>query len=157
MVETGHVSVSVLFLILAARIYGQMLTMSDLPQQMSSFATDANLGLYGFLALFIILLILLGTILDSVSIMVITLPLAIPVVKAMGGDPIWFGIVAVVAVEIGLLTPPLGITCYVVKSTIDDPRVTLNQIFAGAFPFVIIMLLVTILLAAFPQLSLVFV
>ena len=156
-VETGHVSVSVLFLILAARIYGQMLTMSGLPQQMSTFATDANLGLYGFLALFIVLLILLGTILDSVSIMVITLPLAIPVIKAMGGDPIWFGIVAVVAVEIGLLTPPLGITCYVVKSTVDDPRVTLNQIFAGAFPFVIIMLLVTILLAAFPQLSLVFV
>ena len=104
-----------------------------------------------------VLLILLGTILDSVSIMVITLPLAIPVIKTMGGDPIWFGIVSVVAVEIGLLTPPLGITCYVVKSTLDDDRVTLNQIFAGAFPFVIIMLLVVILLVAVPELSLFFI
>ena len=123
---------------------------------LSAFAVDADLGLYGFVALYIVLLILLGTILDSVSIMVITLPLAIPVIKTMGGDPIWFGIVSVVAVEIGLLTPPLGITCYVVKSTLDDDRVTLNQIFAGAFPFVLIMLAVVILLVAVPELSLVF-
>ncbi len=153
-VETGHVTVSILFLILAARIYGQMLAMSNLPQSVSTFAAEANLGLMGFMFLYIVLLVLLGTILDSVSIMVITLPLAIPVVQAMGGDLIWFGIVSVVAVEIGLLTPPLGITVYVVKSTLDDDRVTLNQIFAGAFPFVIIMLLVVALLVAFPQLSL---
>jgi tripartite ATP-independent transporter DctM subunit len=153
-VETGHVTVSVLFLILAARIYGQMLAMSNLPQQMGAFAIEANLGLYGFVALYIVLLIMLGTILDSVSIMVITLPLAIPVIADMGGDLIWFGIVSVVAVEIGLLTPPLGITCYVVKSTLADDRVTLNQIFAGAFPFVIIMILVTALLVAVPELSL---
>ena len=76
-------------------------------------------------------------------------------VQSFGGDLIWFGIVSVVAVEIGLLTPPLGITVYVVKSTLNDDRVTLNQIFAGAFPFVIIMLLVVALLVAFPQLSLV--
>ena len=155
-VETGHVTVSVLFLILAARIYAQMLAMSSLPQEISSFASNADLGLYGFLALFILLLILLGTILDSVSIMVITLPLAIPVVQSFGGDLIWFGIVSVVAVEIGLLTPPLGITCYVVKSTLDDDRITLNQVFAGAAPFVAIMLAVVILLAAVPELSLVF-
>jgi len=155
-VATGHVTVSILFLILAARIYGQMLAMSNLPQQMSALAVDADLGLYGFVALYIVLLIVLGTILDSVSIMVITLPLAIPVIKTMGGDPIWFGIVSVVAVEIGLLTPPLGITCYVVKSTLDDDRVTLNDIFAGAFPFVIIMVLVVVLLVAVPELSLVF-
>jgi tripartite ATP-independent transporter DctM subunit len=154
-IETGHVTVSILFLILAARIYGQMLAMSNLPQQVSGFAAEADLGLYGFMFAYIVLLVFLGTILDSVSIMVITLPLAIPVVASMGGDLIWFGIVSVVAVEIGLLTPPLGITVYVVKSTLDDPRVSLNDIFAGAFPFVIIMLLVVALLVAFPQLSLV--
>jgi C4-dicarboxylate transporter, DctM subunit len=153
-IETGHVTVSILFLILAARIYGQMLAMSNLPQMVSEFAVQANLGLYGFILVYIVLLVFLGTILDSVSIMVITLPLAIPVVASMGGDLVWFGIVSVVAVEIGLLTPPLGITVYVVKSTLNDDRVTLNDIFAGAFPFVIIMLLVLGLLVAFPQLSL---
>jgi tripartite ATP-independent transporter DctM subunit len=156
MVETGYVTVSVLFLLLAARIFGQMLAMSNLPQQMSAFVAEAQLGLYGFTIAFIVLVLLLGTILDSVSIMVITLPFAVPVVKALGGDLIWFGIIATVAVETGLLTPPFGISCYVVKSTLDDPRITLNQIFAGAAPFVLIMVMMLGLLIFIPELSLVF-
>jgi tripartite ATP-independent transporter DctM subunit len=156
MVETGYVTVSILFLILGARIFGQMLAMSGLPQLMSSLAAGAGFGLTGFVLLYLALAVLLGFMLDSVSIMVITLPFAIPVVKALGGDLIWFGVVAVVAVEIGLLTPPFGISVYVVKSTLDDQRITLHEIFAGAFPFVICMALVTLLLVFVPQLSLVF-
>lgn len=156
MVETGYVTVSVLFLLLAARIFGQMLAMSNLPQQMSAIVADAQLGLYGFALAFVVLAILLGTILDSVSIMVITLPFAVPVIKALGGDLIWFGIVATVAVELGLLTPPFGISCYVVKSTLGDPRITLNQIFAGAVPFVLVMMLMLVLLVFVPAISLVF-
>jgi TRAP-type C4-dicarboxylate transport system permease large subunit len=133
-----------------------MLTMAGLPQQMSAFATQANFGLIGFTVLFIAIVVLLGMILDSVSIMVITLPFAIPVIQSLGGDLIWFGVVAVVAVEIGLLTPPFGLAVYVVKSSLDDDRVSLNQIFAGAFPFVVIMVLVVALLVALPKLSLVF-
>jgi C4-dicarboxylate transporter, DctM subunit len=157
LVETGHISVSILFLILAANIYARMLAMSGLPQQMSNFIASADLGFYGFMALYVALLVLLGMILDSVSIMLIILPLALPVAQALGGDPIWFGIVTVIAVEIGLLTPPLGITCYVVKSTLADDRITLNDIFAGAFPFVLIMLAVTALLVAVPEISLILV
>jgi C4-dicarboxylate transporter, DctM subunit len=156
MLETGYITVSVLFLLLAARIFGQMLAISNLPQQMSALVAGAELGLYGFVAAFIVLVVLLGTILDSVSIMVITLPFAVPVVKALGGDLIWFGIISTVAVEMGLLTPPFGISCYVVKATLDDPRVTLNQVFAGAAPFVLVMLLVLVLLLYVPALSLVF-
>jgi tripartite ATP-independent transporter DctM subunit len=156
MVETGYVTVSVLFLILGARIFGQMLAMSNLPQQLSMLAAGLNLGLSGFVLLYVGLAIVLGCILDSVSIMVITLPFAIPVVKALGGDLIWFGVVAVVAIEIGLLTPPFGISVYVVKSTLDDQRITLHEIFAGALPFVIVMSLVVLLLVAVPELSLLF-
>ena len=156
LVETGYVTVSVLFLLLAARIFGQMLAMSNLPQQMSAVVADAQLGLYGFTLAFIVLVLLLGTILDSVSIMVITLPFAVPVVKALGGDLVWFGIVATVAVETGLLTPPFGISCYVVKSTLDDPRITLNQIFAGAMPFVAVMIMMLGVLVFIPEISLVF-
>ena len=156
MIETGYVTVSVLFLLLGARVFGQMLAMSNLPQHMSALAAGADLGLYSFIALYLIVVVLLGTILDSVSIMVITLPFVLPVVQHLGGDLIWFGVVSVVAVEIGLLTPPFGIACYVVKSTLDDRRITLNQIFAGAFPFVIVMGLVVALLIAVPKLSLVF-
>ena len=156
LVETGHVTVAILFLILAANIYSTMISMSGLPQHTSDLIASAGLGFYGFMAVFILLLVLLGMVLDSVSIMLIILPLALPVVQGMGADLIWFGIVSVVAVEIGLLPPPVGLTCYVVKSTIDDPDITLADIFVGAFPFVIIMVLVTILLVAVPELSLVF-
>jgi tripartite ATP-independent transporter DctM subunit len=156
MVETGYVTVSVLFLLLGARVFGQMLAMSNLPQQMSGLAINAELGLYSFIALYLIVVVMLGTILDSVSIMVITLPFVLPVVANLGGDLIWFGVISVVAVEIGLLTPPFGISCYVVKSTLDDRRITINDIFAGAFPFVMVMLLVVGLLVAVPGLSLVF-
>jgi C4-dicarboxylate transporter, DctM subunit len=156
LVDTGYVTVSILFLILGARVFAQMLAMSNLPQELSALAASANLGLYGFVLLYVLLAIVLGCILDSVSIMVITLPFAIPVVKALGGDLIWFGVVAVVAIEIGLLTPPFGISVYVVKSTLDDQRITLHEIFAGAFPFVVCMALVTLLLVFVPQLSLMF-
>ena len=111
-----------------------MLAMSGLPQQLSALAAGAGFGLTGFVLLYVALAIVLGCMLDSVSIMVITLPFALPVVKALGGDFIWFGVVAVVAIEIGLLTPPFGISVYVVKSTLDDQRITLRDIFAGAFP-----------------------
>lgn len=155
-VEAGYVTVSILFLILGARIFGQMLAMSGLPQSLSALAAGAGFALVGFVLLYVALAVLLGFMLDSVSIMVITLPFAIPVVKALGGDLIWFGVVAVVAVEIGLLTPPFGISVYVVKSTLDDQRIGLRDIFAGAFPFVVVMALVTLLLVFVPQLSLVF-
>ena len=157
LVETGHITVSILFLILAANIYARMLALSGLPQQMGDFIGGTSLGFTGFIILYVLVLILLGMILDSISIMLIILPLALPVLAQFGGDPIWFGIVTVVAVEIGLLTPPLGITCYVVKSTLNDDRITLNQIFLGAAPFAFIMLLVMILLIAIPEISLIFV
>lgn len=153
-IETGHISVSILFLILAANIYARMLALSGLPQQMAEFIGATGLGFAGFVALYVFVLILLGMILDSISIMLIILPLALPVLAQFGGDPIWFGIVTVIAVEIGLLTPPLGITCYVVKSTLKDDRITLNQIFLGAAPFAAVMLAVTILLIVVPEISL---
>lgn len=156
LVETGHITVSILFLILAANIYARMLALSGLPQQTGEFIGSTGLGFAGFIVLYVLLLIVLGMIIDSISIMLIVLPLALPVLLQFGGDPIWFGIVTVVAVEIGLLTPPLGITCYVVKSTLGDDRITLNQIFLGAAPFAAIMLAVTILLILVPELSLIF-
>ena len=155
LLDTGHTTVSVLFLILAANIYGRMLALSGFPQSVGEFITSANMGFMGFMTVYIIILIILGMFLDSVSIMLIILPIVLPVVESFGGDFIWFGIITVIAVEMGLLTPPLGIAVYVVRSTIDDARVTLNEIFIGAFPYVIIMLAVTILLVIFPQLSLV--
>ncbi|MFC1664860.1 TRAP transporter large permease subunit [Pseudomonadota bacterium] len=155
LLETGHTTVSVLFLILAANIYGRMLALSGFPQAIGEVIVAANLGFAGFMTLYVLLVVILGMFLDSISIMLIILPIVLPIVESFGGDFIWFGIVTVIAVEMGLLTPPLGICVYVVRATINDAEVTLNEIFAGAFPYVVIMLLVTILLIVVPSLSLV--
>ena len=156
LVETGLVSVSILMLIIAASMYSRMLTLSTIPQEVTSVFATAGLGLMGFLIVYLIIVVIMGMILDSTSIMLILLPLALPIVTELGGNLIWFGIVTVIAVEIGLLTPPFGLTVYVVKATISDRNTTLGDIFIGTFPFVIMMTIVTLLLAFFPALSLMF-
>jgi C4-dicarboxylate transporter, DctM subunit len=153
--ETGQVSVTILFLIIAASTFSRMLTLTGLPQDVAAFLAGTSLGMTGFLAGYLLLLVLLGTVLDSTSILLILLPLVLPVASALGANLIWFGIVTVVGVEIGLLTPPLGLSVYVIKSSVDDQSITLGTIFAGAFPFVLITLAVTILLMMFPAISLV--
>ncbi|MBY6141255.1 TRAP transporter large permease subunit [Leisingera daeponensis] len=156
LVETGLVSVSILMLIIAASMYSRMLTLSTIPQEVTALFTSAGPGLYGFLLVYVAIVIVMGMILDSTSIMLILLPLALPIVPELGGDLVWFGIVTVIAVEIGLLTPPFGLTVYVVKATIADRNTTLGDIFIGTFPFVIMMSIVTLILMFFPSLSLFF-
>jgi tripartite ATP-independent transporter DctM subunit len=154
MSETGQVSVSILFLIIAASMFSRMLTLTELPQDMAAFLGSTGLGLAGFLAAYLVLLLVLGMLLDSTSIMLIMLPLALPVATALGANLVWFGVVTTIAIEIGLLTPPFGLSAYVIKASMNDPTMTLAMIFRGAFPFVLITLAVTLLLIAFPQISL---
>ncbi|MDH3433429.1 MAG: TRAP transporter large permease, partial [Gammaproteobacteria bacterium] len=154
LVEAGHIVASILMLIVAATMYSRMLGISGLPNDLGEWIAGANLGLYGILTIYVIVLIVLGTILDTTSIILIMVPLFLPVMAPFNVDLVWFGIITIVGAEIGLLTPPLGISCYVIKSTLHDDRISLYDIFAGAFPFAVIMLLVLVLLIAFPGLSL---
>jgi C4-dicarboxylate transporter DctM subunit len=153
-VETGHIVASILMLIVAATMYSRMLGISGLPNEVGEWIAQADIGLNGILAIYVILLVVLGTMIDTTSIILIMVPLFLPVMAPFKIDLVWFGIITIVGAEIGLLTPPLGISCYVIKSTLDDDRISLYDIFAGAFPFAVIMLLVLILLIAFPSLSL---
>tara|TARA_B100000029_G_scaffold516780_1_gene634119 strand:+ start:5211 stop:6527 length:1317 start_codon:yes stop_codon:yes gene_type:complete len=155
LVETGHIAASILMLIVAATMYSRMLALSGLPNDLGDWINNAEIGLYGILSVYILILILMGTILDTTSIILIMVPLFLPIIEPYGVSLVWFGIVTIVGAEIGLLTPPLGIACYVIKATLsDDDRISLFDIFAGAFPFAVIMLLVLILLVIFPELSL---
>ena len=155
--ETGHIVASILMLIVAATMYSRMLAISGLPSDLGVWISQTHMGLYGILAVYVALLIVLGTILDTTSIILIMVPLFLPVLAPYDISLVWFGIITIVGAEIGLLTPPLGISCYVIKSTLADDRISLYDIFAGAFPFAIIMFLVLILLIAFPGMSLVLV
>jgi len=155
--ETGHIVASILMLIVAATMYSRMLAISGLPNELGEMINQTDIGLYGILTIYVMLLIVLGTILDTTSIILIMVPLFLPIMAPFDIDLVWFGIITIVGAEIGLLTPPLGISCYVIKSTLNDERISLYDIFAGAFPFAVIMLLVLVLLIAFPGLSLVLV
>ena len=154
LVETGHITAAILFLIIAASMYSRMLGVAGLPTLFSEWLTGMNLGLTGLMVIYVVLMVLLGTIIETASIILIVVPLFLNSVEALGGNFVWFGIVTVIGAEIGLLTPPLGISCFTIKSTINDPSITLSHIFSGAFPFAVIMLLVLILVIAFPWLSL---
>ncbi len=152
--EAGQITVTILFLIISASTFSRMLALTGLPEEMAAYLATLGFGLAGFLAGYLLLLILLGMVLDSTSILFILLPLALPVVGELGGNLVWFGIVTVIGVEIGLMTPPLGLSVYVIKSSLDDTEISLGTIFAGAFPFVIITFVITVLLMMFPTLSL---
>ena len=154
--EAGQVTVTILFLIVSASTFSRMLTLTGLPGDMAAYLGGIGLGLGGFLVGYLLLLVLLGTVLDSTSILLILLPLVLPVVAELGGNLVWFGIVTVIGVEIGLLTPPLGLSVYVIKTSLGDKDISLGTIFSGSFPFVLITLTVTIILMAFPELSLLF-
>lgn len=153
LVESGQITVSVLFLIMAATFFSRMLTLSGLPASLAEVFLSGPVGPWGFLILYLALVIALGCLIDSISIMLILLPIAIPIAQAAGFDMIWFGVMTVVAVEIGLLTPPFGLSVYTIRSALNDPALSVGAIFRGAFPFVLTMLAALAVIAAFPGIA----
>ena len=152
--ETGAVSVGILILLVAAGFYSRMLSVAGVPVAISDLVQDSGFGPYGFLLVYVLILLLLGMILDSSSILLIMTPVAAPIAADLGFNLIQFGVITVLAVEIGLLTPPFGISVFTVKSTLNDPKVSVESIFAGTLPFVGVMLFVLFLVAVFPWMSL---
>jgi tripartite ATP-independent transporter DctM subunit len=153
LVETGQITVSVLFLIMAATFFSRMLALSGVPRHLAEILLSGPVGPYGFLLIYLVLIIILGCLIDSISIMLILLPIALPVAEAAGFDLIWFGVLTVVAVETGLLTPPFGLSVYTIKSAMMDPELSVGEIFRGAFPFVLAMLLSLAVIVAFPSIA----
>jgi len=151
--ETGHITAAILFLIAMASLYSRMLGYAGLPNALDSLLQNNNPGFVEVMTIYVVLMLFLGTILDTASIILIVVPLFIALVESMGMSLVWFGIVTVIGAEIGLLTPPLGISCFVIKTSLNDSDISLKDVFLGALPFAGIMLLVLILLIRFPSLS----
>ncbi len=151
--ETGLVSAAILFLLIAAGLYSRMLSLAGVPQAIGDLVEQLGLGPYGFLAVFVVIVLLMGMILDSTSILLIMVPIGAPIAQALGFDLIHFGIVVIIAVEMGLLTPPFGISVFTVKATLADPKVGIEEIFAGALPFVAVMGVALVAIAFIPELA----
>jgi C4-dicarboxylate transporter DctM subunit len=160
LVETGYVTASICFLLVAAHLYARMISVSGIPGTLEHGISAAGLGYWGLIAAYLVVIIILGTILDAGSIMLITVPIVVPTMIAMQaagvdiGSMVWFGIITVIAVEIGLLTPPVGLACFAIHSNLNDRRISLNDVFWGAAPFAAVMVIVLLLVVAFPWLAL---
>ena len=152
LVETGHITVSILMLIIAANIYTRMLALSGVPPFIDAFVNGLDLGFYTLLIFYAVIVVVMGTILDGISIMLIMIPIFLPLLGGHDVDLVWFGIVTVIAVEIGLLTPPLGLSAYVIKSTLDDDTISLSDVFIGAAPFAAVMFAVLVVIIFLPWL-----
>jgi tripartite ATP-independent transporter DctM subunit len=154
LVQTGHTTASICFLIMGATLYSRMLALSGMPGWLGDSVLGAGFGINGVVISMIVVMVILGTILDSASIMLLVLPIAVPILTGLQVDLIWLGVIAILAVEIGLLTPPFGLAVYVIKSTLGpDSDITLGQIFRGAAPFALMMVLVLVLVFMFPALA----
>ncbi|MEX2126708.1 MAG: TRAP transporter large permease [Xanthobacteraceae bacterium] len=152
--ETGRVTAAICFLLMAAALYAQMLTLSGLPYAVGQWLQNAELPVMSILIGYLAVIIVLGCFLDSVSIMLIVLPFVIPVFEAFGINLVWLGLISVIAIEIGLLTPPLGLAVFVVKANLEDQRITAWQIFMGTMPMTLTMVAVLAICVLFPWLAL---
>lgn len=147
-------TMGLIFLILiGATIFGFFVDLSGLPRTTVAFVAELDVTPMTVLVVIIIAYVLMGCILDSISMMLLTLPFIFPLVKDLGFDPVWFGILMVTAIEIGLITPPLGMNLFIVRAA--DPGLTMGTIVRGVLPFVVADLGRLALLVLFPAISLV--
>jgi C4-dicarboxylate transporter DctM subunit len=151
--ETGHITASILFLITMASFYSRMLGYAGLPNELNMVLQNYEFGFVSIMIIYVAMMLVLGTLLDTASIILIVVPLFLTLVETMGLSLVWFGIITVIGAEIGLLTPPLGISCFVIKATLNNKDISLKDVFMGAFPFALLMLGFLILLISFPSIS----
>jgi tripartite ATP-independent transporter DctM subunit len=152
LLEAVRVSVMVLFLVAGASMFSYFLALSTIPIKVSAWIGGLAISKYAILAIIVLIYLLLGCFLDAISMMILTLPVIFPVVLTLGFDPIWFGVVCVLMMGAGLITPPVGLTVITVASVAKD--VQSQEVFKGALPFLIAILFVTFLITLFPPIAL---
>lgn len=143
---------AVFTVLIGALLFGYFLTVTQTPQKVTTFLTSLGLGRYGVLALIMLMYLALGCLMDAMAMIILTIPIIFPVITTLGFDPIWFGIIIVMTVELGLIHPPVGMNVFVIKSVVED--VKFSTIFSGVLPFVATDILRLIILIAFPIIAL---
>lgn len=160
LMDTGYVTASLVLIIAAASMFSRFLAISGLPSSLGSWVQDMQVGVLGLMLFYVAIVLVLGTALDSTSTVLISVPIFAPIFQQLGADLVWVGIITMIAVEVGLITPPLGMSPFIVKaSLVNDPlgrKISLNDIYVGALPFAAAALGVIALLIMFPRLTRVF-
>ena len=152
LIETVNITAFVFLVLIGALIFGPFLALSGLPQAVAEWLTSFNLPSLVILIILMGVYVILGMFLEGFSILVLTLPIVVPIMKALNYDLIWFGVLMVIVLEMGLISPPVGINVFVVKGLVPD--VPLARVFAGIMPFWLAMIVCLALIIAFPQIAL---
>ena len=150
--ETIRTTAMVFLILIGAHIFGYFITVSQIPDQLSSWISSMGLNRYVVIAILVFVYIVLGCFMEGLAIMVLTIPIIYPMVLEMGFDPIWFGVIITLVMEMSLITPPVGINVFILSGIAKE--IPMYTIFRGVLPFWVAMLVCIILLIVFPQVAL---
>jgi tripartite ATP-independent transporter DctM subunit len=152
LLQATRTAAAVFTVLIGALLFGYFLTITQTPQKLTGFVTSLGLNRYQVLALIMVMYLLLGCLMDAMAMIILTVPIIFPVIVQLGFDPIWFGVIIVMTVELGLIHPPVGMNVFVIKSVVQD--VSFTTIFKGVIPFVITDIVRLVILIAFPIIAL---
>jgi tripartite ATP-independent transporter DctM subunit len=151
LLQATRTAAAVFTVLIGALIFGYFLTITGTPQKVTAFFGELGLGPYGVLMLILLMYLVLGCLMDAMAMIILTVPIVYPVIVSLGFDPIWFAVIIVMTVELGLIHPPVGMNVFVIKSVV--PELTFSKIFKGVAPFIVTDLVRLGLLIAFPILA----
>ena len=151
LLQATRTAAAVFTVLIGALLFGYFLTITGTPQKVTEALTGLGLGPYGVLLLILLMYLVLGCLMDAMAMIILTVPIVFPMITALGFDPIWFGVIIVMTVELGLIHPPVGMNVFVIKSVVGDLR--FSTIFRGVAPFIVTDLIRLAILVAFPILA----
>lgn len=152
LLQATRTAAAVFTVLIGALLFGYFLTITQTPQKLTAFLTGMGLNRYTVLALIMVMYLILGCLMDAMAMIILTVPIIFPVIMQLGFDPIWFGVIIVMTVELGLIHPPVGMNVFVIKSVVQE--VSFTTIFKGVIPFVITDIIRLVILIAFPVIAL---
>jgi C4-dicarboxylate transporter, DctM subunit len=152
LLSATRTAAAVFTVLIGALLFGYFLTITQSPQKLTEFLVGLGIGRYGVLALIMVMYLVLGCLMDAMAMIILTVPIIFPVVTHLGFDPVWFGVIIVMTVELGLIHPPVGMNVFVIKSVVQD--VSFTTIFKGVLPFVATDILRLVILISFPVIAL---
>jgi tripartite ATP-independent transporter DctM subunit len=152
LLQATRTAAAVFTVLIGAILFGYFLTVTQTPQKVTEFVTSLGLGPIGVLVLIMAMYLVLGCLMDAMAMIILTIPIVFPVIEALGFDPVWFGVIIVMTVELGLIHPPVGMNVFVIKTVVKD--VSFSTIFYGVLPFVVTDIFRLAILIAFPSIAL---
>jgi TRAP-type C4-dicarboxylate transport system permease large subunit len=149
--RAAHGTAMILMILLGASIFGYFFALTQVTQQLVHWVSGLGVSPWLIIAAMLVGYLILGCFLDQTAILFLTVPIVLPIIVSLGFDPIWFGVIKIVTAEVGLITPPLGLNCYVVSRY---SGLKVEEVYRGSFPHFIAHIFVIILLVAFPEIIL---